>query len=87
MSGAEEIGRDWAVKADPTVESSMRRAEMPFMVLGWDLFCYHRDRVWESSGECRFDIPDGANERPEKFVTQRNNMRTIAANSPKTAAE
>ena len=34
-----------------------------------------------------FDIPDGVYEGPEKFVTQRNNMKTIAANSPKTAAE
>ena len=32
-----------------------------------------------------FDIPDGVYEGPEKFVTQRNNMKTIAANSPKTA--
>ena len=34
-----------------------------------------------------YDIPDGVYEGPEKFVTQRNNMRTIAANSPKTSAE
>ena len=32
-----------------------------------------------------FDIPDAVYEGPAKFVTQRNNMRSIAANSPKTA--